>query len=209
MGKVPIVPPLSGSQIEKAADKILKEFCPQIWRSREPVPVDGIFEIYIPQKLGLRTAYTMLQNLGINAEGYTNARQKISLVDKNLADDYSQRGTRRFRATTGHETGHCVLHVPLQGRWQKSLQLVGLGMKREQSDLKPMEDPEWQAWRFCQALCMPASLVRHMVSQFGVDYHGVTMTKERFNMSRSFVMARLKSLKINSAGSYQRKKRVK
>lgn len=203
MGKVPVVPKLLPSQIEAAADRVLRDCCPGIWQNDLPVPVDSIFEFYIQGKYDIRTGYTELQKLGVNAEGYTNARQRLSIVDKSLSNNYSISGRRRFRSTTGHEIGHCVLHIPLAGRWQESLQIVGMGMKRERSDLNPLEDPEWQAWRFCQALCMPYDIVMKILGQTGADYPGVNRLMTRFDMSYSFVMSRLKSLKLIPRNGWQ------
>lgn len=206
MGKVPIVPRMSAGQIEAKAIEVLKDFCPEVWTDNIPVPVDRIFDVYIPDRLHVRTGYTELRELGIQAEGYTNSRQMFSLVDRSLVNDFTLRGTRRFRATVGHESGHCFLHIPIR-KWQQSLLLVGQGMKRERSDLLPFEDPEWQAWRFCQALCMPSKLVKQMLAQYGSDYHGITKMMERFDMNFKFVLARLKSLKIPAAekGFFQRR----
>ena len=196
MASVPIVPRMKSAQIEAKALAILKNYCPKVLRSDMPTPVDAIFELYIPEKLNIRTYYTSLEDYGVtNAEGYTNARQRISIVDRRLIDDSSLCGRRRCRATSGHEAGHCFLHVSLN-RWQQSLQIVGMGMKRERSDLKPYEDPEWQAWRFCHALCMPAQAVKRAVQRYGVEEDGISAMMERFDMNRSFVYARLRMLKI-------------
>ena len=195
MSTVPVVPPLKARVIEQRALTFLKEHSPNVFSQNKPTPVDRFFEFTIPNNLGMNTYYTSLQSFGIDAEGYTNARQKVSIVDQRLADDFSERGRRRFRATVGHEIGHCMLHASLR-RWQLSLQIVGKGMKRERSDLEAFEDPEWQAWRYCHALCMPEPSVRGMVEKYGVGESGVRALMERFDVNRTFVQERLRMLKI-------------
>lgn len=206
MARVPVVPSLKSSTIEQKAENLIRGYNPRLLSIEEPIPVDRIFELYIPERTGIRTMYTELDKFGItNAEGYTNARQRLSIVDQSLADDFTPTGSRRFRSTVGHETGHCMLHVNLE-RWQQSLHIVGEGMKRERGDLKPYEDPEWQAWRFCQALCMPAAAVKKMVERYGIGEEGIQALVARFDMNRLFVRARLRSLKLLPADSanYQR-----
>lgn len=196
MAKVPIVIPLKASEIELKAQQLLKKFYPETLDNITPTPVDKIFEFVLPQlPIPIKCSYTSLQQLGIDAEGYTNAVNRISIIDEKIANDYSVPGRRRFRSTAGHEIGHCVLHVPLC-QWQASLQTAGFGMKREQSSLRPFEDCEWQAWRFCHALCMPAQHVYAAVSMFGTGYNGITAMTDLFDMNRSFVESRLRILKL-------------
>lgn len=195
MPSVPVVPPLKTHIIEQRALRFLKEYSPDTLSRDKPAPVDRFFEFVIPNVTGINTSYTSLQNLGVEAEGYTNARQRLSIVDQRLADDFSERGRRRFRATVGHEIGHCILHVPLR-QWQRSLQIVGKGMKRERNDLAAFEDPEWQAWRYCHALCMPASVVQKMTGRYGTGESGIRALMERFDVNRTFVQTRLRMLKI-------------
>lgn len=206
MASVPIVPPMKSAQIENKAMTVLRTCCPHVLESVVPTPVDQIFELYIPEIVHIRTMYTNLKDHGImDADGYTNARQRISLVDMDLSDDFSDRGRRRFRATVGHEAGHCFLHVDLR-RWQQSLQLVGKGMKRDRSSLKFFEDPECQAWRFCHALCMPERSVRLMVKKYGCGEDAIRIMVRVFDMNHSFVETRLRMLKIIPAFGGDRKR---
>lgn len=196
MSQVPVVPPMKSSAIEARAQDIVKRLYPDALRGKKPVPVDHFFECIIPDMMGVRTSYMDLGASGImNAEGYTNASERVSIVDRRLLDESSPRGRRRFRATVGHEAGHCVLHVPLT-HWQASLLLVGRGMKRERASLRAFEDPEWQAWRFCHGLCMPAPLVSHLADKYGTGPSGIDAIQETCDVNRSFVMARLRMLKL-------------
>jgi len=204
MEVVPIVPPLKSTSIEHRAQKYLRLYYPECLHGKKPVPVDHFFEIVIPSLVSIETSYANLESLGItNAEGYTNATEKVSIVDQLLADDMSISGTRRFRATVGHESGHCILHVPVQ-HWQASRQKIGLGLKRERSALRPFEDPEWQAWRFCHAFCMPHQAVDEAVKHYGTGRVAIATMAEIFDMNPAFVVSRLKMLKkipANRGGS--------
>lgn len=201
MSEVPVVPPMKALSIEHKAEEFLKRYSPEVLKFPRAVPVDKFYEFVMPElSIPVRTSYTSLRMLGINAEGYTNANQKISIVDTSLADDFSVRGRRRFRSTVAHELGHCILHVPLR-RWQSSLQIVGIGLKRERMGLRAFEDPEWQAWRFCYALCMPAGQVEKAVDIYGTTKQGIANIAEVFDMSKSFVYQRLKTLKLIPANA--------
>lgn len=200
MAKVPVVTGLTAVEIDKKAEELVERLYPSAWAGNMPVPVDHFFEIVIPNQFGIRTMYTNLQQFGIVAEGYTNAQQKLSLVDQGIADDFSATGRRRLRSTAGHEGGHCILHVPL-ATWQQSLQLAGKGMMRERSTLRAYEDPEWQAWRFCLAFCMPSHLTRAMVEKVGTGYQGMLAMADYFDMNMSFIKARLRSLRLIPRGS--------
>lgn len=140
--------------------------------------------------------YTNLQQFGITAEGYTNAQQKLSLVDQSIADDFSAAGRRRLRSTAGHEGGHCISSCPI-----KYLAAVASTCgKRYDAEsaalLEAFEDPEWQAWRFCLAFCMPSHLTRGMVEKVGTSYQGMLAMADYFDMNLSFVKTRLRSLGI-------------
>jgi hypothetical protein len=194
MAKVPVVTPLSAAKIERIAGGIASGYT-NAWKGKEPVPVDLIFECDL-DSLGIDSLYTDLAaQMGILAHGYTNSTKKVSIINNAVVDYNTAKGRRFFRATVGHELGHCFLHVKLAG-FQASLQIAGIGFKRERSDLKPFEDPEWQAWRFCKALCMPEHLVMDCVRKFGFETPGINAMIKVFDMNYSFVISRLRDLKI-------------
>ena len=69
-------------------------------------------------------------------------------------------------------------------------------MHRERSTMKVFEDPEWQAWRFAHAFCMPARTVIKAVNKWGTGPEGINALVETFDMNPAFVRTRLKMLKI-------------
>lgn len=197
MDKVPVVRPLSRIRIENRALSILQEFQPDALSGKFPQPVDveAIYEIYIPNQVEVITGYTDLCSiLGPEILGYTNAATKVSFVDSSLSDATDRATLRRFRATVEHEGGHCLLHVPLL-QFFKSLSLKGEGLYRaKRSEIEPFRDPEWQAWAFAGAIMMPKPLV--------ADYHerGFALNEmaDQFDVNPAFVRVRLQTLKIKA-----------
>ena len=108
MNEVPIVPKLNKNKIESKTDEIVRSIYPDAWKGVEPVPIDQLFEIDAPLLLQIKTDYADLTtSFGIDAHGYTELTKRISIVNAAVADDYSENGRRFYRATTGHELGHC------------------------------------------------------------------------------------------------------
>ncbi len=197
MDKVPVVRPLSRVKIENLAMNILREFQPEALRGNFPQPVDveAIFEIYIPSQVDVETGYTDLCRLiGSEILGYTNAAKKVSFVDSSLSDATDRATLRRFRATVGHEGGHCMLHVPLLQVF-RSMSIKGDGLFRaNRTDIEAFRNPEWQAWEFARAIMMPKALV--------VDYHERRFTinemSDQFDVNPAFLQVRLQTLKIKA-----------
>ena len=192
-GDIALVPRFYRSHIEQKASELGKLYT-KSWEGKEPVPVDIIFDD-IESILGIKTMYTDLSGLGLSVLGYTNGTQKVSMIHSAVSDDFSVKGRRVFRSTVGHEIGHCALHVNLD-HWRKSLQVAGIGLYRSKQGIMAVDDPEWQAWCFCKALCMPAHLVFKVVKEYGIEANGIAALQQIFDMNYSFVLSRLRSLKI-------------
>lgn len=194
MAKVPVVPRMKRRTIEERAERIAREY-PEAWAGKEPMPVDFMFDSELPKRTSIRPLFTSLRPYGIQAHGYTNSQQKISIIDEGVSNNFSVQGRRFFRSTIGHELGHCYLHVPLE-KWQESLQVVGLGMHRDREDMATCEDPEWQAWCFCQGICMPRHLVEKAAQKYGTGEPGIQAMMDMFDMNYKFVASRLRSLNL-------------
>lgn len=162
------VRPLSMKQIERTATAALEMFAPS--HLQEPGRLDvGHLVDYEFQKFGVHVSpgsYEELQGAGL--EGYTDPRgEEIQiLISEEQWSDLFDGGARanRPRATVIHELGHAVLHVPmykeLESLRKKKPQLVA-ARKDRRGDLKPYEDPEWQAWAFAGCFLVPRqTLVR-------------------------------------------------
>jgi hypothetical protein len=173
---------------------LLQEIQPEALSGQCPTDVETIFEFYIPDRYNIETGYGDLSVLGDNVLGYTDAKQKVSVVDKTLSDSTEQSMIRRFRATVAHEIFHCMCHVPILNSFRSS-SLFGNGEtlhRAERSKIKPFLDPEWQAWEFARACLMPRQLI---VQYYEEGYSRYDMAVE-FNVNPAFVDVRLSTLKL-------------
>lgn len=196
MAKVPVVPALGRKDIEKHASENARKVFGRMWTANEPMDLEHLFEVVIPKSLGIETQYADLKSMGINAWGYTcnQAGNKMSLVESSIAYAEDDR-TRRFaRSTTAHESSHCIMHMKLED-FHQSLLIAGTGMKRERNNLKPYEDPEWQAWYYAGALTMPQDLVMNMVNRYGVGDRLYQEMIPRFDVNYSWAASRVGDLK--------------
>jgi hypothetical protein len=185
---------LSRDRIETAAELVLKDFCPEMLEGLQALDVERLYEAYLPKRFGIATGY---QELAPGIHGFTNPTRLESAVSVCLVDA-SDRATLRFgRSTMGHETGHCVLHAH-QFRQKKIHTFLHDGTHAPEQrlfrrdEVKPYEDPEWQAWWFCKAIFLPKSVLMAEVKD------GITIRKiaETVNLNPAFVEVRLRNLQL-------------
>jgi hypothetical protein len=186
--------PMCAEQIEHEAYELLRCFAKKVWIGKGATPVEMIFEDVLQEHFGIRTGYTDLNWFcGPFTHAYTDAKKRISMVDKSLSDATDWYSYRELRSTLGHAIGHCILHIPM-GYWEKCIQKAGARMSWP--EVCESDDSEWQAWRFCGAICMPRHLVWEMVRKVGTDRHGISAMSDSFAVNEWFVKERLRSLKI-------------
>lgn len=195
--KIPVMKAaaLSRANIEHIAQKVLRDFYPDAQKELIQLDVEEMFEQYIPKRLGITTEY---EELSFNIHGYTEPSKLRSVVALNLVES-DDRATIRFgRSTIGHEIGHSVLHAHQFKRKRAELKFLHDKSHENpilfrQEDLKPFENPEWQAWEFCKALFLPAHLIQDAIES------GVTIREiaDKVNLNPAFVEVRLKNLKLN------------
>jgi len=192
--KVPVVPGLSRNKIEARAVSLLRELQPEAFKGECPVDIEAIYEFYIPEHCGIETGYTDLSFLGSGILGYTDAAKKISYVDKTLSDPNDTPTERRCRATVGHESGHCLYHVPILNFFKSSSREDESEWlyRAKRTEIKAYEDPEWQAWEFARACLMP----RCLILQYCEKDYSIRDMAERFNVNPRFIEVRLKTLNI-------------
>ncbi len=186
--------PLSRTKIEDAVQKILRDFCPETASSLIPLEIERMFEIYLPKRFGIQTSY---ENLSPNIHGYTDPNKMRSAVSTRLIEA-KDTSTRRFgRSTTGHEVGHCILHAG-QFKRRNDLQFLHddshskLALFR-QEDLRPYENPEWQAWEFCKSLFLPKAVLLEAIEK-GFTIRDIS---ERVDLNPAFVETRLGNLGLS------------
>lgn len=186
---------LSRPKIEFMTQQVLKDFCPQALSEMITLDIERMFEIYIPKRFGIATCY---EELTPGIHGYTDPNRMTSAVSVNLIETNDPATLRFGRSTTGHEIGHVVLHARQFRKRKAELRFLhdekhsGSVLFR-QEDLKPYENPEWQAWEFCKSLFLPANVIKEAVEQ------GLTSWEiaNKVNLNPAFVEVRLKNLKLN------------
>lgn len=186
---------LNRAQIQKASIDILKDFCPKALDELLPLDIESLFELYLPKRFGITTAY---DELSFGIHGFTDPNRMASVVSIHLvdADDI---GTRRFgRSTIGHETGHAILHARQFKKKRSEMKFFHNfnhldQLLFRQQDLKPYENPEWQAWEFCKSLFLP----RHLIEEAVESGKTIRQIADLVNLNPAFVEVRLKNLKLN------------
>ncbi len=186
--------PLSRRKIENAAEIVLKDFCPEALTELLPLDIEKMFEIYIPKRLQVSTAY---EELSFGIHGYTDPNNSKSAVSVKLVDSDDNATIRFGRSTIGHEIGHIVLHA-LQFK-RKNLELKffhddshSKSLLFRQEEIKIYENPEWQAWEFCKSLFLPANVICEALES-GMQVREIA---ERVNLNPAFIEVRLKNLKL-------------
>lgn len=194
--KVPKVSPRSREGIEKEVKRLLYDTQPEaLIRDDSPVDVESIFEFYIPDKFGVKTGYTDLSAIGPNILGYTDAISNTSYVDKSLSDSDNPVTIRRFRATVAHESSHSICHLAELKDFNSSLiETAGILYRELPSNIKPYENPEWQAWYYAGALLMPTARIFRYVER---GYSANDMANI-FDVNPVFVKVRLNKLGIKT-----------
>jgi Zn-dependent peptidase ImmA (M78 family) len=191
-----VVQGMSRSKIEQDATSLLKRIQPKAYYEDEATDVEYIFEFYLGDEYGIKTGYTDLSSLPGDVMGYTDAAKKICLIDKTLIDSEFPVTIRRCRSTIGHEVGHCILHVPAIRDYISCLSRnqADAFHRKEKSQIKAYEDPEWQAWEYAGALLMP----RNRVLKYAEAGLTTKQMADRFDVNGAFMNYRLKhQLKLN------------
>jgi hypothetical protein len=186
---------LSRRRIEKVAQTVLKDFCPEMLEGLLPLDVERLYETYIPKRFGVITGYAELAS-GIH--GFTNPTRLESAVSIALVES-KDRATIRFgRSTLGHEAGHCVLHAhqfkkrnEMRAFLHDGDHAAGQRLFRKE-EVKAYEDPEWQAWWFCKSLFLPKPVLVEEIAK------GTTVRQiaETVNLNPAFVEVRLRNLQL-------------
>lgn len=184
----------SGRSIDDIALSIVRRFQPEVLSKPMPFDIERFFECALEDFAGVRSDYQELQP-GIH--GYTDSDEKESVISIGLVEAEDVFSRRFRRSTTGHESGHAVLHVPefrarkAKLRFLHDGQQVNLRLYRAEH-VPTYQNPEWQADRFSGALLMPEQSVRIALRQ------GCTVEdlSDVFDVHPAFVRSRLRALKL-------------
>lgn len=160
--------PLSRKNIRDFAKKIRKDtgldkclFFPIIEFIELSLPIfDPCFELEIWSK----------ENMG-NCHGKTVPEEHRIILREDVYDN-TINGRGRDRFTVAHELAHYLLHLS-----------CNIGLARADGEIKPYEDPEWQANAFAAELLMPANLIADMSANLIQTKCGVSFSAASYQKS--------------------------
>lgn len=162
------MPPLTLRAILSHAEAVVGRLQPQALLSPQPVRLDRLVApgLYLAHT-GFGTSMVSVYDTDdeddlAECEGFTDFNHGPGRIDIVIAskfmDDFEAGGSRanRARSTLGHELGHADLHAPTIWRRMRShSRRLRLARPRPRSEVKPYQQPEWQAWSYSGGLLMP------------------------------------------------------
>ena len=182
--KVPAVEPRSRVDIEKIAQRVLRELVPNYGEGR--VPVHDVFESLDRWDKRLTPGVEDLEtgNLGEMTPTGDVLLSPATYEQLVMHDP-------RARFTTSHEVGHAILHFK---QLNSNLKNNNRKLYRRNS-IPAFRDPEWQANAFAAALLMPSDQMHRLKQQepnnlvdkvarlFVVSRESASIRIERLNLS--------------------------
>ncbi len=185
---------MSRRAIEARASEMLEKYFNADLRNRG-WPLDVIQFAEFLDDIGL--IEFAIEPLNGNKEGeYRPVENQLVLTEATCTD--ANNGGVRARYTVVHEIGHAVLH----GSQLRVVHSLGFTVSRySRTELRPFEDPEWQANAFAAAALMPSELVVRLLSPFSHDgavrdeSRAIAIIKEKFNVSQPAAERRLSDLR--------------
>lgn len=191
--EVPVVNPLSMDAIEELGRCFLEQFAPEVLREPAPLDVLDLVDTRLPE-FGINVYPATRAEIG-HREGATDPKgdgETTILVSEEVWEGLELEGPKSFfaRTTVCHEVGHALLHVPTLRR---RLMLTDVLARTRRSNLRPYEDPEWQAWAFAGAILMP-SLTLKMLMEKGVSLSPSNLSPI-YSVSTVMAQSHLKKLK--------------
>ena len=151
------VPPLSLKQIRKRCELIRTIFNIQL---NEPVDIVKVFE-YILTQIGVEFEVVPKHEMGAKHGETIPSENRIRIRE----DVYERacNGYGRDRLTMAHELGHLLLH-----------RVETITFAREDGDIPPYKDPEWQANAFAGELLAPYEYIKDMSIIDIASHYGIT-----------------------------------
>lgn len=193
MGKqVLVAQKRSGIEIDLAAEKVIREYKPEILTKPQAFDVQRYLDCELEERTGIAGDYQMIQG---GVHGYTDIEEMKCVICKSLSDDPQNR--RFLRSTIGHELGHCFLHVPEFRRRKQLARFINKDenavlQRRAEDNIPTCAHPEWQAYRFSGALLIPRSSLEIALAR-GASEHELC---EIYDVHAPFLQSRLRALKL-------------
>lgn len=143
---VPLVKGLSHVQIEKEALGFLSATSPQILHLPQATPILDIFE----NKMELFNFRILIGKNVKGLGGFTDVTHHYIQLS-NSTYRRLEKGDPQAKFTVAHEFGHVRLHASYKS-----------AVFARRSQIRPFEDPEWQANAFAAAVLMPLPTMRFL-----------------------------------------------
>ena len=185
---VPKVAPTSRAEIEKYALDISRKHYPHLVDYPGAFPVLDFFDHVLVDEYGLDTG---VEELSPGVEGITWPDGRVILDEVTYRNAMHDDGRARF--TVAHECFHGLRH---RKQIRKSLVDTGGVVLHRRFDIKPFEDPEWQADTFAGALLLPEEMVRYALTG-SHRLHRCERLMETFGVSAKAAEVRLQKLRID------------
>ncbi len=183
---VPKVKPLSQEAIERGAKTIIDQFYPHLIDRPGRFPVLEFFD-RLKDDFSLDPGVAEL-SAGVEGMTYPDGRVLVSERTYRGADI----GIGRDRFTVMHECIHGILH----SEQIRDALIDGKLPLYRRAELRPFEDPEWQANTFAAALLMPRDAVVHLASKVAPGRISVHVVRDVFQVSATAAEIRLDKLKL-------------
>lgn len=173
---------LPGSQISQNlyfTDREIERMCLEALKGsgflpETPQPID--IETFVEKHFKTRLDFSTEPEKGVLGWTLFGPKAEILMVGVSpaLADDTSEVGNRRCRATVAHEAGHCLMHPILfledkTGSLAENLDFQNRRILCRKEDFKGVYDGRWwevQANKAIGEFLLPKKLVRQAVAEF-------------------------------------------
>ncbi|NKB82822.1 MAG: ImmA/IrrE family metallo-endopeptidase [Nitrospirales bacterium] len=165
--EVPPVNPLSTAVIEELGRCVLQQLAPDMLMKPQPLNVLDLVDSRLPE-FGIHVCPATREELG-NRDGATDPNGNVEitiLVSEDVWDGLESEAPKSHYAKTTvcHELGHALIHVPILRR---RLLLNNVLARTQRSNLRPYEDPEWQAWTFAGSILLPRTTLDMLEKRYG------------------------------------------
>lgn len=187
---VPKAIPLSRNKIEKAAAAFRASLPPDIVGDHGAITdTEELLEHLRDEDVVVEFS----ECLAIGQEAFYSPLKNTIVFKEEIARKPHE---PRNRFTIAHELGHFVLH---REQYKDVIFESGRGRLYRREDLKPYEDPEWQANCFAAALLMPRESVTLLTQ--GLEFaEACTLIKDTFMVSWTAARNRLREIRKVKSG---------
>lgn len=155
------VSPLSKANIECKAQHFLEKAKSSHLIEPGSINVLELIDIYLPKEYGYKVEL-IDDNKSIQFEGAVIPEKKKIMFPVQIYNGIAER-IPRCLFTGAHEISHVVLHSNQLNR-RELIDFIINGYKRK-DEIKPYEDPEWQANYMAGAILMPLSTLKPIVNE--------------------------------------------